>query len=829
MTSTDIGPRTDADSVESEVTPSDFESTAPTQTEEQIKTVALVEERAREASLDQRPYVGRGMLSLAFYNGEQYGYYKSATHELVDSRDLTNGERVYGVHNKLRPVASHLTARAMSSEVAAVFRPKTGRPDDIAGTRQMRAIWAHVQKANDWESLHTRLHENTIIVGTPYVQTTYDTSLWVEIPELVPGTDPANPEIANVHDAKLGDISLDFVSFSELLIDPKARTLKEADWVIFEKRRSLSYIRSKWPKTGRWVEGDPTPNIAETLRDGATLSYPNRTGKSASKTAIVRTVWELPTGVGLSNDEAEEQGLYPKGRYIVVAGGRELESEDYLYPEMAKQRIFPFCPFPYRNGIETPYGDNALYPVVDPQRDYNRAWNKIGEHAKRGDGKILADRGCELDPKAFRAEARDEVIYYTKQDPRFTMIEHDKPDFIELPPLDAVISESLQISDSDIKAISSVNDPSLGTNKGDLSGTAINALQDGDQSEGILYKDNDRRGVSEVARNVGILAKQFYIENEARMVYVQDTAPINQPAPVFPSQTPQSPQGAPGQPMAGQPGPQAGPVPDPHDAADAPTMQAMIFNKIGRGRWTVETTAEASMSPSAKRQMLMQLMTGGAFTPQQMPATMVLLREFGLLSSDETMDDLKNALQLMMQSITPPQQPPPPDPLAMLQIEQHLKSMSERMKIQEQAQADIQKMQAEAALPIKPTVSLAAKADAAGTIAIEEEVGLDVHGAATHAATVSAIDPNVAHHYSAGPTPSVQSQQAQQQAGLDAAAADRAAANQSGQIDQQHANTMEQTGVQHQNVLEQGDAAASNQAELQSQAADQAAQSGNDE
>lgn len=191
---------------------------------------------------------------------------------------------------------------------------------------------------------------------------------------------------------------------------------------------------------------------------------------------------------------------------------------------------------------------------------------------------------------------------------------------------------------------------------------------------------------------------------------------------------------------------------------DSPRMEAVVFQHLSEGRWTVDATAAASMSPSARRQILMQMAQAHMFDPQQLPATIVLLGEMELLSGDSVLDDLKAALQMQMEAAMPPAPPPPPDPIQQAHLQAAVQSIVagakasvqeqvEAARIQAQTDAKIRVMEAENQLPPKPPlVTIAVKADPAGTVAAEELAFGDalLHGAAGHlhdAASVGADAP----------------------------------------------------------------------------------------
>lgn len=739
---------TNKNNVESELEPGDYDlGTAPPQSQDDKNLADLIDKRHEASYQQRRVHDPEYMESLGFYRGQQWHEWRSDAGRLYDLRDKRDPDRIYAVNNKIKPIAKSLIARAIQSDVTVTPKPCTTRPIDVACSDQMRAVISHVQYVNKWTTLLHRMYRHCIVVGPCYAKIFWDNNAIVPLPEF-----DANGELSGVVDAKKGEIRIEFVSTFDLYPDPKARYWDEAEWVIHAKRRSLEYIKARYPEEGKWVQADKDgpQEIVQNQLDNLTGDGNARGTGTAQHTAILKELWEKPSV------------RFPKGRYVVSAGGRILYSGDWPYKRMSD---FPFEPLCYDDGIETLWGDNAVFPLTGPQRHYNRLISKQQEHARKGDGKLLAPRGAGIEPGAFKTAKRDEVVYYNHADEQRQLL--PEPHYMEAPGLDASILEGIRLMDDDMKGISSVNDVSQGLiPSSGMSGAAIANLQQADSSINNIFRENLKGFAEGVFSKVGQLAQDMYLE--PRLMYVQDSVAgggSSAPSPIT-----QAAQAAPGVPMLpqGQPLPPLGPSPDGPPALSS-AMQAVAFTKFGEGRFTLEAVVAAGQSIAARQQFIQGIAQAGGFQPQNIPSTIVLLRALEVQGADKVVTDLIASLEISLQvhaamNPGPPPPPQPPDPVQAAQIQTQV----DQSKIAAQAQADTQKQttiieaQAQAGIAkeqairhMPPTVNLAGKLTPGGEVAAEEAaLGTNaLHEAAGHVAGVANASPETGKVYGVEPTP----------------------------------------------------------------------------
>jgi hypothetical protein len=483
---------------------------------------------------------------------------------------------------------------------------------------------------------------------------------------------------------------------------------------------------------------------------------------------------------------------------------------------------FPFVPLSWAVNPDSAYGFNIIQGAQGLQQSYNRTLMRILERLEK-------DKPVCLRPMLDGAgsdKLEDMGLY---QELKWDFAK-GKPDWFVQPQIAPEQFKMLELIKLDLDDIFGIHDPNFrGEVSADASGVAIQGLKQGDASRLSKYSAAIKHAVQR--RDTWRIrhASQFF--GVARLMGMDQTGnPASKPGAMDPaaihmpfhvSHTPVTPMGRSTQPststtplsppnsmpmpgssvlpspigsiaptgptsgMGNSPGPSptnAPPPPNPNTVTDDtgnPYANIMSFEALtsgGQVRIMVEPSSAIADTPDARNQRLERWYAMGIMGPPQSPAANKI---FVQLTKDNDSDillsrltELQDRMDMEAALNAPPPPPPPPpipDPVQMATLNSQLAIAEYKAKSEADTASKIAIANAAAALPIKPTVSLQAKADPSGTLAIEEEVGLDVHGASSHMATVAAIAPDVAHHYGAGPTPTQQKDLAEHAAAVGAA------------------------------------------------------------
>ncbi len=727
----------------------------PSPADQQV--IALVMNRFQQASDKRRPHEIRWVNSYLMWrasSGDAWKYWNGTA--IVSMQDASQSYSAWAAHNVLRSPGKKQIARIKQAKVDVSVSPQTSRTSDVMAAREARSVLAHCDAVTDTERQDQEVYERAVGVCPMYKKQYFDPSAMVPIPILEDPEDPES-EIVNVVDKPDGEICQKVVSSFELYFDPRAQKMEESGWVLHVIRQPLEWLRANFGY-GKYVKGDGgqgSPNAyLRDILDIVKLDFQKVPVEIESANLI--EMWEKPSPA------------YPKGRYIFVSNGVLLYTGDWPYTFMKE---YPFSQFVCEPGLETIYGDSGIYYAIDPQMNRNRALNKVVNHERNGDGKLILDERTELRSNAFQSGQMNEAVYYM---PPMESTNWSKPEWIQSPPLDPNSYELMRICDSDIATIMDVNAASAGqVPNGVTAARAIEALQASDLTGTALLVGQAQAYKHREAENLLALARQFY--SGPRLLSIRDTSPkdtkkanevaANGGFPLLPPEvqmmmhqakmqalqgtgaTPealqQMMQAGQGQPsmQGGMPlqapqmpaqGPQYGngtesPGSDPEglgqgddvqseggnlfdsstkserDKLDAPGAQAMAFKHLSEGRIEISSSTSAVKTPQERIRLITEMNAAGMFKPEQIPFTIAFLSQLDFQEVDKLRTDLIAALQKWLEiqqqieqakKATQPEQAPP-DPIAIAQAEQQIKTQGEIAKVQATSQADIQKSRIE--------------------------------------------------------------------------------------------------------------------------------------
>jgi len=317
-------------------------------------------------------------LDLSFYRNRQWVVYDKYARRVVDW--VPNDRKPRLTANIIMPVVRIEYAKLTRSRPTYWVKATTTDRDDVAKSKIGKMFLDYLWDTKHYDESFKRALLWCLVCGTGFVKVYYD---------------PTAGPVTNVSGKRypLGEVLIDYCSPFELFIDPFARSLEEASWIIQARLRSPDYVKQKYGErvssdavTTRGVVGE------DTLFDGRSDHY--GAGNSLPS-VLVKEYWEKPSV------------KYPNGRYAVIAGKKELYAGDNPY--------YDICPIPYYAMQHIPVVD-SLYgeSVVSYLRQVNVMYNKIRSDVVENTSKLSspplkAPVNAFLEPPKFEP---GEVMYY---------------------------------------------------------------------------------------------------------------------------------------------------------------------------------------------------------------------------------------------------------------------------------------------------------------------------------------------------------------------------------------------------------------------------------
>lgn len=308
--------------------------------QEEAKAIADVNQHTSDKVLYGIKYEvnRRALLDVAYYNGFQYTHWHS-------TRGLThipaNEDRSRIVVNKIMPRVQN-ACNLLSQNLSFEIRPKTNdfksKAEALNGERAIR----HLYNTKRWRRKLRAAMRWCVTTGVGFVRVVYDpaagprTEVVVdpETGEKIPASyfDPqalqALRQAGLVKVAPQGDIELEVYSVFDVAFPDGATDLFDCPWYSLVQRRSLAYIRERYPN-GRFVQPEPIETAEAAFFEGRILAmsggaHTKRLGKDNyfttavddSDSALLRIYHEAPC-----RD-------YPRGRVLTVANNVLLEETE---------------------------------------------------------------------------------------------------------------------------------------------------------------------------------------------------------------------------------------------------------------------------------------------------------------------------------------------------------------------------------------------------------------------------------------------------------------------------------------------------------------------
>ncbi|HYE77379.1 MAG TPA: hypothetical protein VEI97_05290, partial [bacterium] len=376
-----------------------------------LALVSLVEGAFARGRQLRRPHEPQWFVNHAFDRGNHYVVW-------AEGRGLVTppapSHRVRLTVNLVGPINRARASKFLKARPIPLVVPATSEVKDRQNAR-------FTSKALEYQTRRLRLEQkyDTAVRTAQLMGHGYWWFHWnPDVIAKVKIKDPATGE-SLVEEMKGGDIELEEDSPWSLMVgDAACNYIGNQPWILRLKMRDLAWVRTRFPKRGKYVAGEAGHEDAlryeeqvSTLNTqglgGSGLSEARETkapeGKEGQKTQVlVKEYFERPCPE------------YPKGRYMVVAGGVLLKSQEelpygfYNFPNPYPVVDFPDLPRTGQYWIPT-----ICEQLIPVQKEYNLLRSKLAEHMRLlVHPKVLIAKQHQVPPGAWTAEAGEVIEYF---------------------------------------------------------------------------------------------------------------------------------------------------------------------------------------------------------------------------------------------------------------------------------------------------------------------------------------------------------------------------------------------------------------------------------
>ena len=451
-------------------------------------------------------YADDHLENVAFYRGWQ-SYMTDADYQY--GAGVIDEDEAAEVQNMIRPLVRAATSTMLRNmpnpEVAAISSDDKSRARAEA-TQRLTKAWSR-NGVLSWDALHRTVSWSKQ-TGLAFMKVAWDPRLGKAIDTGVTGFEDEQEggeldelgEEANEIEFE-GEIATQFVSSTDGLPDPSARSWDEVQHFFHVRLLPVSYLQDRYPvdfygkpskgwDTGGRSGGEQSRYQYLQMNDiGFGSSSEANAASKAGHLAQLNEMWEMPSR------------RFPKGRLIIFSGDVLI----YVGPNLfwpVKARI-PFIPFFGDNIVPgSLYPDGMIQDIKPIQKTINRTASKMREHLDRVlNSHVLVPNGSGIDVNTW-GDKPGQIIRHSKG---------YKPEFLRPPEMP--VSTFNYINDlRDVgSAISGYGDITRGQlPSSDLSGRAISFITENEQVQREPEIVSFRQSVTKVLQQCVWTAKQFY-------------------------------------------------------------------------------------------------------------------------------------------------------------------------------------------------------------------------------------------------------------------------------------------------------------------------------
>jgi hypothetical protein len=355
----------------------------------------------------RRPHEGQWYVNGAFVRGHQYVEWSGTDSQLIIPPSPKR--RIRLAINRIQPKTRARLAKFLKNRPVPVVIPATtdleDRLDARATTKALDFIWRKLQL----ERAYGRGLRWASIAGHGYWWFSWDESALARVAIKHPQTGENIVLMLPV-----GDVRVEVGSPFELVVaDPTISEIGQQPWIVRSKRRLLSEVKERYPEKGQYVLPDGYDSVGEAAGDRYAQQLGRLAGQGGTGLASTPSEANRPGEAWCLVHEYFEKPCprYPKGRYMVAAGGVLLKDQEELPYFADLQNPYPCVDFVDFEQAGQYWGTTIVEQLIQPQREYNLIRSKLAEHLRLMiHPKLLVTTAHNLQPGTWTADAGEVIV-----------------------------------------------------------------------------------------------------------------------------------------------------------------------------------------------------------------------------------------------------------------------------------------------------------------------------------------------------------------------------------------------------------------------------------
>ena len=427
--------------------------------EDAKKLVAWVKSEYEKAKAARKQEELEWYQNLAFYNGKQYHEWTTRNNvQVLEEPKNPNGyPRI--VINRIEPIIRTEIAKTTSGSPSATVVPASNDDDDLMAAQAAEQVWqAMYDKSNFQTDILQKAEFWSATCGNSFVKAFWNAGKKEIAP--TPVTDPFTGRTRIEQKVvSVGDVDFEVVSPFHLFVPDLSE----------ENIESQPYLFNVYTKSPQWVKstfGNVLPKDFEPSKISAseilnaTLMGSKNGNAGNSDAVLVIEMWAKPNGCP----------FLPQGGLVTIVDDQIVQLASNGIPYVHK--AYPFAHI-YRIPTGRFYRRSVITNLVPLQRELNRTRSQI-IHAKNLTSK----------PQMFYAQGSIEPNKITAKAGLMIPVRPGMPypQPVPIQPLPNYVLQELEHLQADFEDISGQHQVSRGGNGGVTAATAINYLQERDDS-----------------------------------------------------------------------------------------------------------------------------------------------------------------------------------------------------------------------------------------------------------------------------------------------------------------------------------------------------------